>query len=170
VHIANNLTNKLIRSRDGGSGIVESNIDQAQSTWFVNPAEGELHLVSDLPVDGLILTDEVPDDIDQTPRYIGSGFEIGADEMLATGSSDPIQDVEINVFPNPGSGKFNINGNSQSMSAGKIEVYDAYGNRVVVMIKRCCEIDLSDQPDGLYFVKFIVGNSWYIQKLTLCRN
>src|SRR6185369_11160088 len=130
-HIANNLANKLIRSRDGGSGVVESNIDQAPPEWFVNPVEGDLHLASFIDIGGIILTNEVPDDIDQTPRYVGTGFEIGADELLATDTKGFIVD-EIKIFPNPGPGRFNIIGFSHDMSVSNIEVYNAIGRRIDV--------------------------------------
>jgi hypothetical protein len=156
VHIANNLTNRLIRSRDSGSGVVESNIDQAPPEWFLNPAEGDLHLASSVEVGGIILTTEVPDDIDQTPRYMGAEFEIGADELLATDINVGFIDDEINIFPNPGSGKFYVTGFDKGLLMRCIEVFNAIGKRIDVRLKLLgsgCEIDLMDQPNGLYFVR-----------------
>jgi len=172
VHIANNLTNKQIHSRDGGSGVVESNIDQAPPEWFANPAEGDLHLASFIDIGGIILTDEVPDDIDQTPRYVGTGFEIGADELLATDIKVGFIDDKIKIFPNPGSGTFNLTGFSHDMSVSNIEVYDAIGQRITVrltLLESSCEIDLLDQPNGIYFVKFWDENEYYLKNLILCR-
>ena len=172
VHIANNLTNKLIRSREGGVGVVESNIDQAPPEWFVNPAEGDLHLASFIDIGGIILTNEVPDDIDQTPRYVGTGFEIGADELLATDINVGFISDEIKIFPNPGPGKFNITGFNQGMSVGNIEVYNPIGKRIdvrITLLENSCEIDLIDQPDGIYLVKIRDGNEYYLKKLIICR-
>ena len=156
VHIANNMTNKLIRSRDGGTGIVESNIDQAQAAWFVDPAEGNLHLVSDVGMGGIVLTDEVPDDIDQTPRYLGTEFEIGADELLATSFNNGFSADEIIIFPNPGPGKFYVTGFNREWLKESIEVFNSTGQRMSVEIKLLdsgFEIDLVDQADGIYWVK-----------------
>jgi hypothetical protein len=172
VHIANNLANKQIRSRDGGSGVVESNIDQALPGWFVNPADGDLHLTTDIEIGGIILTDEVPDDIDQAPRYIGTRFEIGADELLATDINLGFLVDEINIFPNPGPGKFNITGFSQDLAVGNIEVYDAIGKRIkarITLLERSCEIDLIDQPSGIYLVKFGDKNDYYLKRLIISR-
>ncbi len=156
VHIANNLTNKLIRARDGGLGIVESNIDQAQPEWFVNPADGDLHLASSIDIGGIILTNEVPDDIDQTPRYMGTEFEIGADELLATDINIGLIDDEIKIFPNPGSGKFYLTGFNSGRLPRYIEVFNSIGQRIdgrLKLLDSGCEIDLVDQPDGIYWVK-----------------
>ena len=84
VLIANNLTNKPIISRDGGTGTVSKNITNASSSWFIKPSSGDLHLASavssvvgaGLPITGLV------DDFDGQPRPTGGGIDIGADQFL----------------------------------------------------------------------------------------
>lgn len=108
--IMNNLTNKLITSRDGATAALSANFTGAQAGWFVNAAAGDLHLDAAQPsaVDqGANLILFVSDDIDRTSRPQGAAFDIGAHEFS--------QQVAINehdetafpvVFPNPCRGKF----------------------------------------------------------------
>jgi hypothetical protein len=83
VEIINNLTNRAITLRDGSTGIVQNNVTNAQSGWFVNATTGDLHLISDsistVINQGQTLT-EVTDDFDGDARPIGSAADIGADE------------------------------------------------------------------------------------------
>ncbi len=172
VHIANNLTNKVIKSRDGGTGLVESNIDQAQSNWFVNPAAGDLHLASLIDIAGINLTDEVPDDLDQTPRYVGPNFEIGADEFLSTSIYTSWMDDVIKIFPNPAAGIFTMIGQKEILAAN-IEVFDAMGKRIDIKIKKLesgCEIDLMNPPDGIYLLKYTEAKKSQIRRLISCRS
>ena len=46
--IFNNLTNEDIVSRDGGTATVNSNVTDAQSSWFNDIATGDLHLSEDI--------------------------------------------------------------------------------------------------------------------------
>ena len=80
--IANNLTNKSISSRDGGSASVFDNVTSAAAAWFINPGSGDLHLKYAVPsvlnqgssISGLLL------DLDREPRPQGGGIDVGADE------------------------------------------------------------------------------------------
>jgi len=82
VSIINNLTNARIASRNGGTGRVETNITNAQASWFVNAGSGDLHLATAEPtvVDQGQSLAEVTQDIDCEVRPKGSGYDIGADE------------------------------------------------------------------------------------------
>ena len=82
VSIINNLTNKPVLSRDGGSGIAQNNVTNAQASWFADAAAGDLHLaasISSVVDHGQSLTD-VADDFDGDTRPIGLAYDIGADE------------------------------------------------------------------------------------------
>ncbi|MDY0222945.1 MAG: right-handed parallel beta-helix repeat-containing protein [Desulfobacterium sp.] len=79
--IANNLSNKEIRSRDGGSAKVENNVVSARKDWFVNAAKGDLHLddrIASVHGKGLSFP-EVEKDIDGQDRE-SKKIDIGADQ------------------------------------------------------------------------------------------
>lgn len=83
VSIVNNLTNARIRSRDGGSGSLATNVTNAQEFWFVAPRNSDLHLIMAEPtvVDQGQSLAEVTQDIDCENRPQGDGYDIGADEL-----------------------------------------------------------------------------------------
>jgi hypothetical protein len=69
--------------RDGANGILTGTMTSAQSSWFVDPVMGNLHIASSVvaPVDAGNLLSEVSTDFDRQPRPIGSAADIGADEF-----------------------------------------------------------------------------------------
>ncbi len=86
VMLANNLCNRAIADRDGASGTESANIESALSSWFVQPAIGDLHLASGIGavVDQGIDVEGLTDDFDRDSRPFGAGMDIGADEWGAT--------------------------------------------------------------------------------------
>ncbi|NCC23981.1 MAG: right-handed parallel beta-helix repeat-containing protein [Deltaproteobacteria bacterium] len=84
--IANNLTNRPIVSRNGGSGTLSHNVTTAQSTWFVDALAGNLHLASRVPGVVDAGTRDIPNlpspflDFDGKPRAC-EAVDIGADEI-----------------------------------------------------------------------------------------
>lgn len=80
---AYNLTNKNIwHDRDGAQGNVVGNVTNAQSSWFVDAASGDLHLVVTATdaIDQATSLADVPDDYDGDARPIGPAPDVGADE------------------------------------------------------------------------------------------
>ncbi len=71
-----------------------------------------------------------------------SGIENNADDLSAT-----------RIFPNPGTGIFNIRSEHKKIST--IRVYDYTGKEILrsIDVLPTAAIDLSNQRDGLYFVK-----------------
>jgi hypothetical protein len=82
VLIANNLTNRAIRQRDGAAGTVTHNVRGARAGWFISPSSGDLHLRSAIPavVDKGGNIPGLTTDFDGESRPKGQRIDIGADE------------------------------------------------------------------------------------------
>ncbi|MFQ6100811.1 MAG: hypothetical protein ACE5OS_06200 [Anaerolineae bacterium] len=75
---AYNLTNMDIwPDRDGGQGTLTGNVTNAQSSWFEDASNGDLHLRSSTTAATL---SDVSDDFDGDTRPIGAAPDVGADE------------------------------------------------------------------------------------------
>lgn len=98
--IANNLTNKAIVSRDGGTATVSNNVKRAISTWFKDPSRGDLHLSREIPgvIDSGIAIDGLSDDFDKQPRSSGTQIDIGADEFNEVVAPTGLQVVTPSQF------------------------------------------------------------------------
>jgi len=86
VEIINNLTNQAIASREGGSGMVQNNVTDAETSWFVDATAGDLHLASEsIPsvIDQGETLADVWDDYDGDGRPQGAAYDIGADELAS---------------------------------------------------------------------------------------
>ncbi|MFT6336552.1 MAG: hypothetical protein ACI86M_003576 [Saprospiraceae bacterium] len=85
VDIANNLTNKIIKSRDGGQATVYSNITNASSSWYIEPSEGNLRLNENIltVVDAGANLSDVVYDLDKYARPPAT-TDIGAHEYVQT--------------------------------------------------------------------------------------
>jgi hypothetical protein len=80
---AYNLTNKnILHDRDGALGNVVGNVTNAQTSWFVDAASADLHLLATATdaIDQAASLAEVADDFDGDARPIGSAPDVGADE------------------------------------------------------------------------------------------
>jgi len=90
--IINNLTNRLIVSRNGGSvTLLSNNISNAVSDWFTNTSNGDLHLRGErVGVTGAArAVSGLNDDFDKQSRPLGNGLDIGADEYSVTVPDKP---------------------------------------------------------------------------------
>lgn len=79
VDVRNNLTNGLIRMRNGATANEAGNLTDAAPDWFVDPVNGDLHLSScDGPAAGSgVAVPSVTDDLDGETR---DGNDVGADD------------------------------------------------------------------------------------------
>jgi PKD repeat protein len=91
VEILNNLTNRVIRERDGAVATISHNNLGADRIWFVDARSGDLHLASPIVtvVDQGVAIAGLSDDFDGQPRPQGAGIDIGADEYTE-GSTVPV--------------------------------------------------------------------------------
>jgi hypothetical protein len=80
--IANNLCNRAVRARDGGTATLQSNLATASLAWFVAPASGDLHLASAVAavVDQGVAIAGLDRDFDGDARPLGGAVDLGADE------------------------------------------------------------------------------------------
>lgn len=95
--IINNVTNRNISKRDGGSASLANNVSTAQASWFTNAGTGDLHLASAIAsvVDQGQTLSDVTMDYDTDVRTAGS-YDIGADEI----GSAPATDSDNDGIPN----------------------------------------------------------------------
>ena len=87
--IARNLTDAAVTAFDGATGVEDTNITTASYSWFVDPAVGDLRLLSTATtaIDAAPADPNVVDDHAGNARPYGAGSDIGANE--ATGFMYP---------------------------------------------------------------------------------
>jgi hypothetical protein len=97
VLVVNNLSNRPVASRNGGTGTVAGNIAAAAADWFVNAAAGDLHLAAAASpaIDAGQAVAGLTDDYDGGARPAGAGVDVGADEYGASGVPGPPQHLRV---------------------------------------------------------------------------
>jgi plastocyanin len=91
-------------------------------------------------------------------------------ENKTTGIAENQLKENITVYPNPTNGKFQITYENLSISKNySLDVYNVNGERIYksAITTQKSEIDLSNQPKGVYFVKFNDGLAVLTKKLVL---
>jgi hypothetical protein len=159
VEIANNLTNKIIKERNGAAATLSTNNENAVSSWFTNTGTGDLRLASNVSgvVDmGTSLTD-VTQDIDQILRPQFLSYDIGAHEYpdLVELESQGERQSEVIVYPSPSKNQVTIRSVSNVIST--LAIYNAYGQVIVdfndVSLINGFSIDVSEWAEGIYYCK-----------------
>lgn len=81
--VSNNLTNHVLRERDGAGAAQTGNVTAAQASWFVDAPSGDLHLASTAvaAIDQATPLAAVTDDYDGDLRPAGAAPDVGADEF-----------------------------------------------------------------------------------------
>ncbi|OFY85771.1 MAG: hypothetical protein A3F72_21590 [Bacteroidetes bacterium RIFCSPLOWO2_12_FULL_35_15] len=73
----------------------------------------------------------------------------------------------IQIYPNPGTGKFQLKINDlKSSKDAKLEIYNSIG-AIVLKQQITNEINLSNSPKGIYFVKIIDGSTIFSSKIVV---
>lgn len=82
VLLTNNLVNYLMRERDSATATQSGNVTLALANWFVDAANGDLHLASTASdaIDQVTAPGNVSDDVDGAQRPLGDASDVGADE------------------------------------------------------------------------------------------
>ncbi len=92
---------------------------------------------------------------------------------LSTGIRENIQKDDIKIYPNPSEGKYSLVIDDEISDDLNIAVFDVLGEKVAAKaIKRLTEdkimIDLSNLPDGVYFIQgFTTNRAAYTKKVVL---
>jgi hypothetical protein len=82
-------------------------------------------------------------------------------------SEETISQVEL--YPNPSTGVFKIDGFELGQNDLKMTVVDMFG-KLIKEVENTLELDLTDFPEGVYFVKLNFNNEKVItKKLTTIR-
>lgn len=99
IEVRNNLTNKAIQSRDGGSAALSDNITNASSNWFQDIDSGDLHLSSGAlpPINSGQALSGLTDDFDGEARPQSGSIDVGADEYSDTVSITPSPPTDLRV-------------------------------------------------------------------------
>jgi len=73
---------------------------------------------------------------------------------------------DISIYPNPTNGILHIN-NTEGLNISKLELVDIAGKVIYnsQLINEKSEIDMSNQSNGIYFVRIQTDNQVYIQKI-----
>ncbi|MCW3070781.1 MAG: hypothetical protein JWO44_671 [Bacteroidetes bacterium] len=97
-----------------------------------------------------------------------SGFTINVyNPNVTTGISQHADEPGISVYPNPSGGIFIVHGNS----IAKIEIYNLLGDLIYsgsgFKQEASAEINISNHPEGIYFMRIYDGVNAYTRKVIL---
>ena len=101
---------------------------------------------------------------------IDSVYMIGI-TIMGTSTIETADDKVFSVYPNPAAGKFSIDFNGSIGTDTGINIYSALGSLVFEKYNAgdITEIDLTEQPEGVYIILISLGNKQYSKKLILQR-
>lgn len=165
VQITNNLTNKLISSRNDGEAILLTNYTEAVETWFIDITTGDLHLVetNDNVVNQGTNLAEVTVDFDKNARPLAGLTDIGAHEFydLTTGITALENSItKIQLYPNPAQNVFTVKSNTSPLY--NVSVYNVLNQQLMrynaVDLTVGLIVDVSDWEAGIYFCQFEDAN------------
>ena len=105
-------------------------------------------------------------DVDSATLAISSQLFLDLELPVGAGINDEVNtNDQVNIYPNPSTGKFIIE--QQKMLEGmSLEVYNAVGEKVLQQ-QTTNEIDLTNFPKGIYFVKIYDGEKSYTNKIVV---
>ncbi len=123
---------------------------------------------------GYCVDTDVNGDIIVTGMFSGPSISFGSTTLTnanmfvvklngTTGREENVRAEGSNIFPNPTTGKFAVAGGNT-----EIEIYNAHGEKIIHSISNSL-IDISAQPDGIYFVNVTEGEKQYNQKIVLSK-
>jgi hypothetical protein len=91
--------------------------------------------------------------------------------VLTTGVEQMLgKEKDMKIFPNPSNGYFTINHPFNNNYPQIIEIYNALGEKIFSTtnnLNGIKEIDLTNDPQGIYFVKLLEGEKVYSEKVVI---
>jgi len=90
-------------------------------------------------------------------------------KSLTTGTETLSENLQIDVFPNPSTGRFTVRFSQLPEAGGQIDILDISGRKISSrLISETSErFDIEGQPAGIYLVKSILGSNEIVQKLII---
>lgn len=104
--------------------------------------------------------------VDSIRSYHANGFATTPCGGSIIGiKTEAVQSSVLTIFPNPFSNNFTIN--YEPISKTRVEVFGLLGNRIVnqSIVQKQTILDLSNQPNGVYFVKVTDGSKILVKKV-----
>ncbi|MDD3878062.1 MAG: PKD domain-containing protein [Bacteroidales bacterium] len=108
----------------------------------------------------------------------GNGFENKTDYILVEPSSvsDLFQEGNLLfIYPNPVSDKLYVNLSSISFNHGEFEIFNVIGRRYIIDVIENDKInseftfDISNMPEGVYYLRLNINDKHYIDKFIIMR-
>jgi Secretion system C-terminal sorting domain len=110
--------------------------------------------------------------------YIGVGSPVDqtfwiddltiADGIISSGIQNHLWNNRIKIFPNPSSGIFSLVINDKNIQNEIINIYNMIGEKIFsspFLQKQNLSIDISLQPDGIYFLEMIIDGERVVKKV-----
>ncbi len=97
--------------------------------------------------------------------FVAEGMSLITEFKLSATSISENELSSLNVYPNPSTGVFNINGLSSNV---KMTVSNAQGQELYSkFVTGNTQLDLTSQPKGVYFIKFMNDSSLRVEKVVI---
>ena len=97
-------------------------------------------------------------------REVAFSYTIG--NCIPTGMNEMTANTNISVFPNPAKDKITVV-IPQDMQGVQISLINALGQKVLQTLSK--NIDVSNIPDGIYFINILAANYEVNKKVIICR-